>query len=52
MFNQELKGELKILTINGFINNQRIHWLGQVMRRSTEAVTKIVLIIKYVQITL
>ena len=42
-FNQELKEELKIVSINGFIKSQRIQKLGHVMRRSTDAVTKIVL---------
>jgi hypothetical protein len=37
-----LKEELKIVSINGFIKRQRIQWLGHVMRRNSDAVTKIV----------
>jgi len=42
-FNQELKEELKIVLINGFIKSQRIKCLGHVMRRNTDAITIIVL---------
>ena len=42
-FNQELKEELKIVSINGFIKSQRLQWLGHVMRWNNDAVTKIVL---------
>ncbi|KAL4148399.1 hypothetical protein QTP88_002652 [Uroleucon formosanum] len=42
-FNQELKKELNIVTINGFIKSQRIKWLGHVMWRNTGALTKVAL---------
>lgn len=32
-----------MVTINGFINSQRIKWLGYVMRLTTNELTKIVL---------
>ncbi|KAF0768008.1 Reverse transcriptase domain-containing protein [Aphis craccivora] len=37
-FNQELKEELNMVTINGFIKSQRIKWLVHVMRRNTDEV--------------
>jgi hypothetical protein len=44
-FNQKLKEELNstINTINRFIKSQRLKWLGHVMRRNTDALTKVVL---------
>ncbi|KAL4147798.1 hypothetical protein QTP88_002147 [Uroleucon formosanum] len=42
-FNQELKEELNIVTVNGFIKSQRIKWLGHVMRRNTDALIKVAL---------
>jgi hypothetical protein len=42
-FNQELKEELNIVRVNGFIKSQRIKWLGHVMRRNTDALTKVAL---------
>lgn len=42
-YNQELKEELKIVTINGFIKSQRIKSLGYVIRRNTDAKIKTVL---------
>lgn len=41
--NQELKEQLKIITVNRFIKSQRIQWLGHIMRRNAEAATKVVL---------
>jgi hypothetical protein len=41
-FNQ-LKEEIKIVSINGFVKIQRIQLLENVMRQNTDAVTKIVL---------
>lgn len=41
-FNQSLKEELKIVTINGFIKSQKIEWLEHIMRYNTGKVTKIV----------
>ncbi|KAL4142816.1 hypothetical protein QTP88_005213 [Uroleucon formosanum] len=42
-FNQELKKELNIVTVNGFIKSQRIKWIGHVMRRNTDALIKVAL---------
>jgi hypothetical protein len=42
-FNQELKEELNIVIVNGFIKSQRIKWLGHVMRRNKDALTKVAL---------
>jgi hypothetical protein len=42
-FNQELKEELNIVTVNGFLKSQRIKWLGHVMLRNTDALTKVAL---------
>lgn len=41
--NQELKKQLKIITVNRFIKSQKIQWAGHVMRRNAEAATKVVL---------